>query len=167
MMRRFTAVCLLALLVCTGIRAETLEHTDTGLKFDVPKGWQHATEGDLLVISNPDDDVVMIALVAEDATAKDFIDHLDKELGHMVKNPKVTKGPTAEKVNNLTQSYVEGKGTLLNTDKWIPKGEKAEETVEWHMTLVLGGKTPLVIIAFGKLADNQKAIEAVYRSIKK
>ena len=167
MVRRIVFVCLLALVIGTGVRAETLEHPESGLKFDVPKGWEHSTEGDLLLATNPADDVVLIVLVATDETSKDFIDHLTKELDHLVKKPKVTKGPTTEKINNLTQSYVEGTGELLDTDKWIPKGEKSGQTVDWDVTLVLGGKKPMVVVAFGKLADNQKTIDAVYRSISK
>jgi hypothetical protein len=166
-MNKLLTVCLLAMVISTGLRAESLEHPDSGLKIDVPKGWAHDTAEDLLVITNPDDDVVMLVLAASDDTAKAFVDHIDKELDHLMKNPKVTKGPTEEKGNGLTQSYIEGTGVLLDTDKWLPKGEKGGENVEWHLTLVTGGKIPLVVIAFGKLADNKKAIDTIYRSIKK
>jgi hypothetical protein len=166
-MNRIIAGCLLSLVLAAGVRAETLEHVQTGLHLDVPAGWVHQAEGDLLLINNPADDVVLIVFVATDASAKEFVDHLIKELEHFVKNPKVTKGPKTEKVNNLTQDYIEGTGTLLEEDKWIPKGEKAGESVDWDLTLVTGSKLPMVVIAFGKLADNQKAIDAVYHSIKK
>ena len=105
--------------------------------------------------------------VGSDNSAKDFIEHIVKELEHLVKDPKVSKGPKTEKVNNLTQDYIEGTGSLLDTDKWIPHGEKGGQSVDWDLTLVTGAKAPMVVIAFGNLAANQKTLDALYRSIKK
>ncbi len=166
-MKNVLVCCLFAVLLSAGVRAETLEHPQAGLKLDVPAGWEHHVDGDLLIASNPNDDVVLIIYAATDGTAKDFITHIATEMEHLIKNPKVTKGPKTEKVNTLTQDYLEGTGALLEGDKWIPKGEKAGESVDWDLTLVTGAKAPLVVVAFGKLADNQKVIDAVYRSIKK
>lgn len=166
-MKKFVCGGMLALALCASIRAETLNHAPTGLHLNVPAGWEQKADGDLLVLNNPADDVVVLVFVGTDGTGKDFVLHVVKELEHLVKNPHVTKGPQTEKVNNLTQDYIEGTGTLLEADKWIPKGEKSGETVDWDLTLATGGKEPLVIVAFGKLHDNQKILSAIYASIKK
>ena len=166
-MKQVVICGVMALVLSACVRAETLEHGPTGLHLNVPAGWEHKVDGDLLVVSNPAGDVVLLVFVGTDGSGKDFVQHIVKELEHLVKNPVVTKGPNTEKVNNLTQDYIEGTGKLLETDKWIPKGEKAGETVDWDLTLATGGKEPLVVAAFGKLHDNQKVLEAVYASIKK
>jgi len=158
---------LFASVVSLSIRAETIEHKDAGLQFDIPEGWKTEQAEDLLIANNEAGDLVVVIFVAKADNAKEFIDGMGAELGKLISDAEVTSGPKEETINELTQEYVEGTGKYADTDKFIPKGEAKDTEIDWHMTVVVGGKKILVAIAFGKLADDGEKVAALYNSIKK
>ena len=60
MLPRIVAACVLSITFFVSVHAETLEHKESGLQFDIPEGWKTEQQEDLLVANNEDDDVVML-----------------------------------------------------------------------------------------------------------
>ncbi|HYF49064.1 MAG TPA: hypothetical protein VEJ63_06650 [Planctomycetota bacterium] len=145
-------------------QAETLQHAESGLQFDVPDGWKHESAEDLLVATNGDGDLVVLIFVAKADSAEEFLKGMGEELGKIIKDAKITEGPKEEKINELTQEFIEGTGKPVGRKA---KGEEDAAEVDWHMTVVHGGKKLMVAVAFGNLTDDGEKVAALYNSIKK
>lgn len=134
---------------------ETFVHSDAKLEFKLPKNWKIETDEDLLTAENPSGDLGMIFFVADEKDAEKFFSEIAAELDKFIKSPEITKGPTEETINGLTQVYIEGTGKAEGVD------------IDFDLTYVLGGAKPMCAIAIGKIDANQKTIDRVYRSITK
>jgi hypothetical protein len=165
---RSAVLCLAFVFGSVALHAETLTHEEAGLEFTVPDDWGKEQEGDFLLIKTKGEDVVMCFMVGKEAEAAEFLKALGTELDKIMSDVKLdSKEPKHEEANGLHFSYVEGTGKIKNNEKFIPKGKKAEEAVQWDMTMVTGGKKLLAIVSFGKLDDNEAALKKVWDSIKK
>ena len=165
---RSAVLCLGFLFACSALHAETLTHEEAGLEFTIPDDWGKEQEGDFLLVKTKAEDVVMCFMVGKEAEAAEFLKALGTELDKIMSDVKLdSKEAKQEEGNGLHFTYVEGTGKIKNNEKFIPKGTKAEEEVQWDMTLVTGGKKLLAIVSFGKLDDNSAALTKVWNSIKK
>ena len=160
----FGAILCASVLV-SSLRAETLTHSGAGLQFDVPEGWKTEQAEDLLLASNADGDLVVMIFVAKAENAEEFLKGMDEELGKIVKDAKITSGPTESKLNGLDIEFVEGTGKCVSEKK--AKGEEEAAEVDWFMSVIQGGKKVMVSIAFGKLKENHDDVVSLYKSIKK
>lgn len=142
-------------LVAGNARAEEMEHEESGLQFTLPDGWTHEQQEDMLIATSPDEGVEVAFIVSEADTTEELMDVITSELDEVIKGAKTTKDVTEEKVNNLTQIYAEGTGQCEG------------EPCDWDLTLVVGAKKNLIVLAVGEIDANQKAITRLYNSIKK
>jgi len=162
-MKKCRVLAILALLTAaTVVRAEEYEHTPSGLKFTLPKGWSCTEEKGRLTVTNQEKTLFCVGDVIPKEAAKAIFDDIEKFIDQLEgwDDVEVTGGPEKEKVNGLLQTWYEGTAKFQNG-----KGE-AEET-EWDMTIITGGKAVLFLIGTGELEDNEKAYEAFFESIKK
>jgi len=155
-MRKTTAAVCLAAWMAGGVAtAEVIEHQASGLEFTLPDAWGTEQDGDLLTASSPDQGVVVFFFVSEHSTAQAFLDSMSAELDRLISHAEITREATEEQINGLTQVYVEG------------TGEHDGETVDWDLTLVVGDRASLVVVAMGDLEGRADAINAIYNSIQR
>ena len=161
-------LCLMVFGVCSTLRAETLTHPEAALEFTIPDSWSKEQDGDYLVVKNKDEDIVMCFMVGKEAEAAEFMKALGTELDKLLSDAKLDSHEAKhEDVNDVHMTYVTGTGKIKSNEKFIPKGKKADDEVQWDMTLVTGGKKLLAIVTFGKLDDNEAAMSKIWQSIKK
>ncbi len=164
---RSAVLCVLALGAFSSLRAETLVHGEAGLQFDIPDGWTHEQDGDFLVGSSKDKDIVMWFMVGKEAEAGEFLKAMGTELDKILEDAKPDgKEPKVDQANGLTFVYVEGTGKL-KAEKFAPAGKKASDQVQWDLTLVTGGKKLMAIVSIGKLDVNEAMLTKLWNSIKK
>lgn len=155
-MRTLLAVTALALLLAAPASAEVFSHADAGVEFDVPAKWKVEQDGDAMMAMSPKEDAFIIFSVMKGKEVKQFLAGIDKELASWMNNIKVTTDATTEKVNALTQHYMEGTGVL--TDGGVD--------VHWDLTLVEGAKKPMFVLAVGANLDGDQ-VKKVYSSIRR
>ena len=154
MPRRLLAGVVAVCLICVGTAgAEVITHSGSGLQFELPDNWTYEQDGDLLTASSRSEDVVLFFFVSQRSDAEEFIDALADELDAFLHDAEVTQDATQEEVNGLSQIYVEGTGT------------RDGEPVDWDLTLVIGGRRALAIVAVGDIASNQDTVHAIYGSV--
>lgn len=157
---RLSLIALVATSITTGpafaeAPSDAYTHPESGLEFKIPGRWKVETEGDLMTATHPSGELAVVLFVASEEDAETFFSEIAGELDRFIKNVQFTRDPTEERVNNLTQVYVEGTGTVDG------------ESIDFDLTYVLGGRKPMVAVAIGKIDANQKAVTDIYRSIKK
>jgi hypothetical protein len=146
----------------TMLNADEFQHEESGLQFDLPKGWTCTEEDGKISIISKDKTVSIVGGVIEKAAAKAIFDDIDGFLDKLegFEDVEVTHGPKKEKVNGLEQSWYEGTAN-------VTIGEDEMEEIQWDMTIVKGGKGILFLVGTGDLDKNQKKYEAFFESIEK
>ena len=134
---------------------------------DLPEGWTNEQDGDYLVATSKDKNIVMWILVGKEADAGEFLKAMATELDKILTDAKLdNKDPKTEKNNDLAFTFVEGTAKL-KADKFVPAGKKADDQVQWDLTLVTGGKKLMAIVTVGKLDANEALLTKMWNSIKK
>lgn len=134
--------------------AEELTHVESGLQFNVPRGWTHKQDGDTLIALNPDETVALVFAVTDISDSKEVVDRVTGKMDQTIQDAQVTRRPTISEVNDLKQLHAEGTGTCEG------------QLCNWDFTLVVGGKQNLLVVGLGDLDAHEAEVHAVYRSIK-
>jgi len=143
-----------SLLVLSSFAQETFTHEGSGLQFTLPAGWTYTSAGDHFEAASPDEEVYLLFFVGRDGEAAAAIDAVVEELSGIIHNPTISSEYTEEKVNGLTQVYVEGDG-LVDGDR-----------IDWDLSLIEGSRKSMVVVAFGAIEENHSTIQRIYRSIR-
>lgn len=133
---------------------ETFTHEDSGLSFTLPGGWTYTQEGDHFEAASEDDEVSLLFFVGQGNDVPEMIDAIMDELADIIQKPGVSEEYNEEKINGLTQVYVEGDGYI--------EGER----IDWDLTLVLGSDSAMVIVALGEIERFQGMMDRIYNSIR-
>ncbi len=136
---------------------ETLTHTEAGIQFDLPAGWQKKQDGDTLVVNSPDNGVAIVFSVSTEEDWDKAVDAITEELDKIIKNPEFN--------GEAKEGNLNGMSTVTNTGTGIIEGQK----IEWSFTL-LDAKKPVLIVGFADpqtWEKNQAAFNKMVDSIRK
>lgn len=132
-----------------------MTHAESGLQFTLPEGWKQSQDGNALAAENADGSIVMLFLVTDQKDVKEVSEGIGSIVDETLDKVEVTEDPKEEEINGLTQVWAEG------------TGEYKGEAQDWDISVVVGAKKPMVVLAMGKIGDNEDEINGVYNSIKK
>lgn len=136
------------------VLAEELTHFESGLQFNVPRGWTQAQEENTLVAVSPDESTLLIFAVTDISESDEVVDRVAESMDENIQNAEVTRRPTLRKINDLKQIQAKGTGTCEG------------ELCNWDFTLVVGARKNLLVLALGDIDKHEADIYGVYRSIK-
>lgn len=114
---------------------ETFTHAEAGVRFTLPKDWKAEPDGSVITVSTPDDSLQMVFWVPEENTFDAAVADLDKELGKMIKNVKITGKERKDTHNGMPHYGQNGTGDVDGV------------TIEWSVD-VLGAKKTVLILSF-------------------
>lgn len=137
------------------LMATTVTHNETGLKFEIPDDWSYEQEDNHFVAISPDESVILYFYVGKFEDVSDLMDNIADQLDGIIESPEIEGEPIEEKINDLTQVYIEGSGYI--------KGK----TIDFDLTIVIGGAKPMLIIALGDIESMQETILDIYASVQK
>ncbi len=158
MMRKLVAsFAIAASLVAVPALAETLTHKVAKVSIEVPASWHSTKDGDVLTLSDKNDDVAASFVVVDAGSLKKAVKAAEKELAKKIKNLTFGKTETV-KINGMEGVAVDGDGRLDGKDIDLaivvldtPNDEK-----------------DLMIIALGedaKLAAHKKEVKYLFEHI--
>ena len=133
---------------------ETFTHEPTGLSFTLPAGWAYVHEGDHFEATSPDESVILLFLAGRSSEVEKALDEAVNELDRHISDVNITTEATQETINGLTQVYLEGDGMVDG------------EQIDWDLTLVIGGRSSLAIVALGDIDSSQGVVDRIYASVK-
>lgn len=163
-MNRFT--CMFIVLLSVGAvasAADALVHRRSGVRLSIPKGWQNVSTADdsepmILVADSGEAAIFLYETSGHDS--KKFFQDIPTELAENLKDSRVEKVTArgqlkAEKVKSLTRYTKSGTATF--------DGQPAE----WELSLVVGGKSSLVLLVTGNVTKHRKTLDQLYASLSK
>ncbi|HXM50590.1 MAG TPA: hypothetical protein VN956_22300 [Pyrinomonadaceae bacterium] len=134
-----------------------LTNPEAGLQFELPRGWKATEKGDDMLISTADETVQIDFWIPDEETFDLALRGLDKDLGKIIKNVKITDRGTSDTHNGMRHFSTSGTGTV--------NGRRCEWSVD-----VLDAKKVALILSFWApgLADRHASEgEQFFTSIKK
>jgi hypothetical protein len=137
------------------VLAEPVTLEESGLQFNVPRGWSQEKDGNTLTAFSPDRSTALIFIVTDSSVSDELVDGLSEVVTNELQNVNITQKATFKPVNNLNQAQVKGTGTI--------EGKLSN----WDFTLVTGGKKNLHVLAVGDTDQHHTELNWVYRSIKR
>ncbi|OJT23515.1 hypothetical protein BO221_16015 [Archangium sp. Cb G35] len=140
-------------LLAVSAMAEEYTHQESGLTFNLPRGWQTGQDGDVLTVISPDQTVAMLFMVTDIDRSDDLVEAVTTEV-ESLQDVQLTSEPVIQRVNGLIQVHAEGIGTC-----------ESGEICNWDLTLVTGASKNLLVVALGDIEGHQTAINRVYTSI--
>ncbi len=149
-----TCLTVLILLLVVPVSADWLTHESTGLELWIPDDWDYEYDGDLLLIQESDQDLLLVVLVSDAGTIEAFTDEMVSLLERYVANPEVTERAEAIEVNGLAHYYMEG------------TGEFEGEAIDWDLTFVVGARKGMVLIGVGDIETHQETLDRIYNSVR-
>lgn len=141
----------------TNLDDRSFSHKEAGVQFTLPKGWKAKPDGETITVSTPDDSLQMVFWVPDEEGFDAAVKGLDKELGKMLKNVKVTDKGTENTHNGMPHFSEGGTGKIDGT------------TVEWSVD-VLAAKKVVIILTFaapGIVEQHAENAASFISSIKK
>lgn len=135
------------------VLAEQLTHFESGLQFNVPRGWTQEQKGDRLLALSPDESTVLIFAVTDISESDEVVDQVAESLDESIQNAEITRRLSIREVNDLKQIQAQGTGTCEG------------ELCNWDFTLVVGARKNLLVVALGDIDKHEADINGVYRSI--
>jgi predicted Zn-dependent protease len=136
---------------------KTFTHSDSGLQFDLPDGWQSEADGEMLTVSSPDDTLSIVFWVTEADDFEAAAEALGEELGKQVKNLKLDGEPKEGQHNGMEYASVTGTGQVDGVN------------VAFSADLLMA-KKPVIILTFASpenFAKHQGAYAKLVKSIRK
>jgi hypothetical protein len=161
-MKHLVPILLIAITWTTASASDVYKHEESGLQFQLPKGWTCTEKDNKLFIANKDKSLSCVGGVIPKEAAKAIFADINKFVDSLdgFDDVEVTDGPEKETVNGLEQAWYEGTASYDDD-----KGTTHE--IEWDMTIVSGGKGILFLVGTGALDDNEDDYEAFFESIRK
>lgn len=104
-------------LAATPAAAETKTHSKAKIQLDVPTGWKMNTQGDVMTVADPTDELGFIFIVTEATELKKVVANIDKELAKVASD--ITwkkKNPEPLKLNGMDALANKGKGKVGGKD---------------------------------------------------
>ncbi|MCB1043729.1 MAG: hypothetical protein KDC35_12365 [Acidobacteria bacterium] len=132
---------------------ERFTHGPSGFSFELPAGWTYVGEGDHFEASSPDETIHLMFMVGKPGEVEEAMMDAVHGLDSVMTDSAISTEPTSVEINGVTQYYVEGYG---NVD---------DVRIDWDLTLCVGSKKNMVIIALGDIDSNQEMINKIYESI--
>ncbi|AKJ02227.1 hypothetical protein ATI61_108383 [Archangium gephyra] len=153
-MRRAYAPLIATLcLFAAPVLAEQFTDTQSGLQFDIPRGWTHKLDGNTLTALSPDETAMLLFFVTDISESDEVVDRVAESMDQVIQNAQVTRRLTIREVNDLKQIQAKGTGTC------------EEDLCNWDFTLVVGARRNLLVVALGDVDKHEAEIHGVYRSI--
>jgi hypothetical protein len=151
----------LSLLVLTtyaaaGARAETMKHEAGGIQFDVPEGWSHKADGDMIQVTNAEGSLSVLFWVAGEDNWEKALDAVATELDKVIHEAKIEEEAEEGEHNGLKTVEMSGSGKVEGT------------AMDWSLTL-FAAKKPVIALAMAEPSaweKDGKAIEAFVGSVK-
>jgi hypothetical protein len=161
-MKHLFPILLIAVTWTTASSSDVYKHEESGLQFQLPKGWTCTEKDNKLFIANKDKSLSCVGGVIPKEAAKGIFADINKFVDSLdgLDDVEVTDGPEKETVNGLEQTWYEGTASY-DDDK------DTTHEIEWDMTIVSGGKGVLFLVGTGALDDNEDDYEAFFESIQK
>jgi hypothetical protein len=161
-MKHLYPILLIAVACTTVSAADVYKHEESGLQFQLPKGWTCTEKDNKLFIANKDKIISCVCGVIPQESAKAIFADINKFVDSLdgLDDVEVTDGPEKETVNGLEQTWYEG------TASYDDENGTTHE-IEWDMTVISGGKAILFLVGTGALDDNEDEYEAFFESIQK
>jgi hypothetical protein len=131
-------------------RADWFVEPKSGLQFELPAGWHSGEEDGSFGAISPDQSVMIMFDPADPRNWK----KIEKQISRHVKDIQVTTAGKESTVNGLTQLFSEGTGVFQR------------QVIKWEITIVVGGKVPMSVIAVGAHPD-PGVVKKIYDSIRK
>ena len=116
--------------------AQKFTHQESGVQFELPKGWNAKPDGEVITVSSPDDSLQVVFWVPDEDSFDAAVKALDKELDKTIKNMKTSGKPTQDTHNGMPHYGETGTGDVNGV------------TIMWSVD-VLAAKKPLIILTFG------------------
>lgn len=135
------------------VLSTTVTHNQTGLSFTIPDDWAYGQEGDHFAAQSPDESVILMFYVGKAESVADLMENIGEELDGIIDDAEIDGEPEVEEINGLVQVYIEGSGYY------------GDDEIDFDMTMVLGGRRSMSIIALGDIDEWQEEVDEIYNSI--
>lgn len=146
-------VAILALMTVVSATADTLSHEEGGIRVDIPEGWIVEIDEDLLIVSDPSEEVSIFMFVSELQIVEHFTNALIDEVAKVITKPEVVSEAVQTESNGLFRFHAEGFG--------LHDGD----IVDWDLTFIAGARKSMILIALGSVEDHREQIDSIYASI--
>jgi hypothetical protein len=154
------AVVFLLLLLSSVASADVLAVKAGKVSVDIPKTWAVNVKDDLIRSASGDNQVAFVLWVVGSTDTKAALTKLEGELYSSIQGLKWVEKTKKLKINKLRTTWVEGVGVNA-------------AGAQLDVLVVVGGPTPtkkgvimLAVVEHEKLVANEKAIQAIFQSLK-
>jgi len=134
-------------------QVEMIVHEECGVEFWIPDGWGHRTEGDLLIVEDPEANLKLFFLTSGIQVFGQFSEALRAEISKVITQPEVASVSEQGEQNELIYYDAQGFGLFQ------------KEVVNWELRFLAGARNSLMIIALGNLEAHRQEIEGIFQTI--
>lgn len=152
------SLCAVAFFAAPALFAGDVNHTEAQVKVWIPDDWAQEADADSLIITDPNDEVMVAFLVVDSENITAALDAMEAELSKIVEEISSETEPKEIKLNGMPAVVLDGKGKVQG------------EAVDLGIVIILTpAKKALLVFAIAQsatVANHEKTIEKVLGGIR-